>query len=89
MYSEVSNKHGVFLILFRKFSQLHALLEPPCLLVSEKHATNTVFYVINIKKIPTTSLLESPRLFDFGKISYLHIIRAPRLLETSEYNNFH
>jgi hypothetical protein len=36
----------------RKFSQLHALLEPPRLLISEKHATNTVFYVINILKNP-------------------------------------
>ena len=51
--SEVSNKHGVFLILFeKKNSNLHALLEPPRLLIFEKPATNTVFYAINIKKIP-------------------------------------
>ena len=43
-----------FLLFFlRKFSQLHALLEPPRLLISEKPATNTVFYVVNIEKIPT------------------------------------
>ena len=37
-----------FLFFFRKFCQLHALLEPPRLLITEKPATNTVFYVINI-----------------------------------------
>ena len=35
-YSEVSNKHGVFLIFLRQFSQLHALLEPPHLLIFEE-----------------------------------------------------
>ena len=34
---------------------------------------------------PTTWLIEPPRLFDFDIFSYLHIIRTPRLLETSEY----
>ena len=37
-YSEVSNKHGVFLILFE-----NALLEPPNLLISEKSTPNNVF----------------------------------------------
>ena len=42
-------------ILFftRIFSHLHALIEPPRLLISEKPATNTVFYDINILKNPT------------------------------------
>ena len=31
-----------FLFFLRKFSQLHALLETPCLLISENPATNTV-----------------------------------------------
>ena len=53
-------------------------LEPPRLLISEKPATNTV------KKSKLHALLEPPRLFDFGKFSYLHVIRTPRLLETSE-----
>ena len=48
-YYEVSNKHGVFLFLF----------ETTCLITDlnlnlykflRKSATNTVFYVINIKK---------------------------------------
>ena len=30
------------------------------------------------------ALLEPPRLFDFGNFSYLHVIRTPRLLDTSE-----
>ena len=38
------------LFVLRKFSQLHALLEPPRLLISEKLATNTVFYVMNFEK---------------------------------------
>jgi hypothetical protein len=42
-YSEVSNKHGVFLILFEKI--FPTLLEPPCLLISEKPATNTGFFM--------------------------------------------
>ena len=42
-----------FLFFLRKLSQLHALLEPPHLLTSEKPATNIVLYVINIKKNPT------------------------------------
>ena len=42
MYSEVSNKHGVFLIL-KIFSQRYAFEDPPCLLISEKSATNTIF----------------------------------------------
>ena len=33
---------------------LHALLEPPHLLISEKSVIYTVFYVINFKKIPPT-----------------------------------
>ena len=57
---------------------------PPRLLISEKPATNTIFYVINIKKSQLQTLLEPPHLFDFGKFSYLHIIRTPHLLETSE-----
>ena len=55
-YSEVSNKHGI--ILFKK---LHTclILQPPRLLIFEKHAANTVFYVINIfLKIPTTCLIK-------------------------------
>ena len=50
-YSEVSNKRGVFLILFEKkfpttcliHGGLYALLEPPRLIISGKPATNTVF----------------------------------------------
>ena len=59
---------------------------PPRLLISEKPVTNTVFYVINIKKNSNYvhALLEPPRLFDFVKFSYLQVIRTPRLLETSE-----
>ena len=38
-----------FLFFLRKFSQLHALLEPLRLLISEKPATNTVSYVIDKK----------------------------------------
>ena len=41
------------------------------------------FYVINIKNFQLHALLEPPRLFDFGKCSYLQVIRTPRLLETS------
>ena len=43
-YSKVSNKGGVFLILFENIfptTYLHALLEPPSLLISEKPGTNT------------------------------------------------
>ena len=32
------------------------------------------------------ALLEPLRLFDFGKFSYLPIIRTPCFLETSEYD---
>ena len=61
-----------FLFFLRKFSQRHALLEPPRLLTSEKSAPNTVFYVTNMKKNPTSELLfKPPRLFDFGHFSYL------------------
>ena len=42
------------LFFLRNFSHLLALLEPPRLLISEKSATNTVFYIINIKKFPPT-----------------------------------
>ena len=42
------------LFFLRNFSHLHALLEPPRLLISEKPATNTVFYVININNSPPT-----------------------------------
>ena len=59
-----------FLFFWGKFSQLHTLLEPPHLLISEKIATNTVFYVTNIKKSQLhDALLEPPHLFDFGKFS--------------------
>jgi hypothetical protein len=38
------------------------------------------------KIFPTARLIGTPRLFDFGHIfSYLHVIRTPRLLESSEY----
>ena len=37
-----SNNMEFFLFFLRTFSQLHALLEPPRLLISEKPATNTV-----------------------------------------------
>ena len=75
-----------FLFFLRTFSQLHALLESPRLLISEKPATNTVFLCNKYeKKSQLHALLEPSRLFDFGKFSYLHIIRTPRLLETSEY----
>ena len=53
-----------FLFFLGKNSQLHALLEPPRLLFSEKPATNTAFYVINILKNPNYM---PPRLFDFVK----------------------
>ena len=52
-----SNNMEFLLFFLRKFSILHALLEPPRLLISEKPDTNTVFYVMNIKKIPTTCLI--------------------------------
>ena len=39
-----------FLFFLRKFYQLHALLEPSRLLISEKSASNTAFYLINMKK---------------------------------------
>ena len=45
-----------FLLLFlRQFSHLHALLEPPRLLISEKRATNTVFNVLkrNLNYMPS------------------------------------
>ena len=42
IYSEVSTKSVVFLILLEKI-----LLEPPNLLISEKPDTNTAFYVCN------------------------------------------
>ena len=54
-----SNNMEFFLFFLRTFSQLHALLESPRLLISEKPATNTVFYVINIKKIPPTCLIRT------------------------------
>jgi hypothetical protein len=54
------------LFVLRKFSQLHVLLEPPRLLISEKLATNTVFYVMNFEKNSQLhALLESSCLFDF------------------------
>ena len=46
-----------FLFFSRKLSQLHALLEPPHLFISEKPGRNSVFYAMIIKKIPTTCLL--------------------------------
>ena len=62
-----------FLFFLRNFSQLHALLEPPRLLISEKPATNTIFYAINVKKRSQLhALLEPPRLFIFGEKSHLH-----------------
>ena len=42
------------LFLLRNFYHLHALLEPPHLLISEKSVIYTVFYVINFKKISPT-----------------------------------
>jgi hypothetical protein len=46
-----------FLLFFlRNFSQLHALLEPPRLFISDKSATNTVFYVKGIKNPKSTHL---------------------------------
>ena len=53
-----------FLFFLRKFSQLHVLLEPPRLLISEKPAQ-----ICTIKKSHLHALLESPRLFDFGKFT--------------------
>ena len=50
----------------------------------ERHCHKYLVLRNKYKKILTTCLLESPRLFDFGKFSYLHVIRTPRLLETSE-----
>ena len=47
-----------FLFFLRKFSQLHALLEPPRLLISEKPASNTVFLCNKYIKNPTYMLLE-------------------------------
>ena len=41
-----------FLFFLRKFSQLHALLEPPSLLIFEKPASNSVFLCNKYKKIP-------------------------------------
>ena len=73
-----------FLFFLRKFSQLHALLETPRLLIYEKPATYTFLCNKYLKKSQLHSLLEPPRLFDFGKFSYLHVTRTPRLLETSD-----
>ena len=62
-----------FLFFLRKKSQpLHALLEPPRLLISEKPARTTVLCVTKYFKNPQLHvLLEPPRLFDFGISSYL------------------
>ena len=70
----------------RSFSHPHILLVLPHSLISEKPATITVFYVIDIKKshLHSTHLIGPPCLFDFGHFSYLHIITTLRLLETSE-----
>ena len=48
-YSKVSNKHGVFLILFEKIFPwlIRTLL---FILIPEKSVTNTVFCIINIKR---------------------------------------
>jgi hypothetical protein len=73
-----------FLFFLRKFSQLHALLEPPGLLIFEKPATDIFLCYKYQKKSQLHALLEPPRLFDFGKNFYLHVIRTPRLLETYE-----
>ena len=51
-----------FLFFLKKISQLHALFEPPRLLISEKPATNTVFYAMNIKKFLTTCLIRTSTL---------------------------
>ena len=62
-FNIVTLKSLEFVLFFlRIFSQLHALLEPPRLLISEKPATNSAFFVINIKKFPTTGI---PRLVPF------------------------
>ena len=58
--------------LRKKSHQLHALLEPPRLLISEKPARTTVLCVTKYFKNPQLHvLLEPPRLFDFGISSYL------------------
>ena len=49
----ISVQHILFFL--RKFSQLNSLLEPPRLLISDKPATCTLFYVINIKQFPPRS----------------------------------
>jgi hypothetical protein len=51
-----------FIFFLGTFSHLHALLEPPRLLISEKPATNTVFYVMNMKKIQTACLIRTSTL---------------------------
>ena len=40
------------LFLLRTISHLYTLLDPPSQSISEESATNTVFYAINILKIP-------------------------------------
>ena len=81
-YSEVSNKHEVFLIFVEKIfpaTWLHGLLAPPSLLISEKSIPNTVFDCkihtiekmgINYGTIGSTECENMPYLLDISSKVY-------------------
>ena len=74
-YAEVSNKHGVFLILFEKNFPTTCLIRTSTFINFWEICHQYCFLCNKYFKNPTYfALLEPPRLFDFGKMSYLHVI---------------
>ena len=63
------------LLFLRNFSQLRALSEPPCLLISETPATNTVFYGKNIKRFPPKEVQILHKLLESRNRDYLSFFR--------------
>ena len=83
-----------FLLFFlRKFSQLHALLEPPRLLISEKSTPSTVFHVINMKKFPPPRPYLNLHVYSISDISstytFLKLHAYQRLQSIKKTKGFH
>ena len=77
IYSEVSNKHGVFLILFENIFPTTCLIRVSTLINFWETCHKYCFLCNKYeKKSQLHALLEPPRLFDFGNFSYLHVNRT-------------
>ena len=59
-----------FLFFLRKFSQLHALLEPPRLLISEKPATNPRLF--DFGQFSYLYVIKSPCLLETSEYIVTH-----------------